>query len=569
MRKFFKTIFFSLLAITTFAQQATEIDSKSLKLPRYTNLSAIQTAIPSAQQGMMVYNIGTASNWYYNGTAWANMAGGGSSAWISSPYGIYPTTISQNVGIGMDQPLDKLEINGNMALMHNSSLEFGKYIAGKETNAGRIGYGIFTPNTLDIVGAGNTYLERKLRFWAEGGSTFEGKATFNGNVGVGTNIANQRLEVNGKIKIADDANTPVAGNIRYNATTNDFEGYNGTVWKSFTQPNGFWGSLNDVVAEVTASSVISYGGTTTGTAKAMLSDNYMALLYKENTEAVPATKFYKWENNNWVFMNQITGDLIGKMTDDWVLVPNAGTTTAPTSFALYKRNNNVWEFHSSIGSGLFTNPYGSQYAIDGDKFVITFLGAGSSSTNYIDIYKYNGTLWTLHQTITDPALAMNNDYGSQLQLKKEYLGIGYGFLSSNDYVNIYKFNGTTFVLNSSIFQKYLYKIHFEGSSVRIRAITADFSSSAGGIYKIGTSGLWELLPNTLSIYDAIEGFGLSYSTTGSDDFTLKKYENDQYNQLCEINYEKIVGSETFGNPILSSKAIIIPSTSGYQILKRP
>ena len=75
MNNFIKILIFSLFAITTLAQQATEIDSKSVKLPRYADLTAIQASIPTAQQGMMVYNIGTASNWYFNGTTWTNTAG--------------------------------------------------------------------------------------------------------------------------------------------------------------------------------------------------------------------------------------------------------------------------------------------------------------------------------------------------------------------------------------------------------------------------------------------------------------------------------------------------------------
>lgn len=74
MKNFVKILFFSLFAITSYAQLATEIDSKSVKLPRYADLAAIQAAIPSAQQGMMVYNVGTASNWYFDGSAWTNMA---------------------------------------------------------------------------------------------------------------------------------------------------------------------------------------------------------------------------------------------------------------------------------------------------------------------------------------------------------------------------------------------------------------------------------------------------------------------------------------------------------------
>lgn len=56
--------------------------------------------------------------------------------------------------------------------------------------------------------------------------------------GINNNNPEQILDVGGKVKIADDTNAPTAGTIRYNNTTNDFEGHNGSAWNSFTQqPN--------------------------------------------------------------------------------------------------------------------------------------------------------------------------------------------------------------------------------------------------------------------------------------------------------------------------------------------
>ena len=67
---------FSFVLLSAMAQNATEIDSKSVKFPRYADLTAITTAISSPTQGMEVYNIATQSNWYYNGSAWTNMNAG-------------------------------------------------------------------------------------------------------------------------------------------------------------------------------------------------------------------------------------------------------------------------------------------------------------------------------------------------------------------------------------------------------------------------------------------------------------------------------------------------------------
>lgn len=58
-----------------------------------------------------------------------------------------------------------------------------------------------------------------------------------GNVGIDANDPMSKLEVNGKVNIGDDTNTPQAGDLRFNSSTNDFEGYDGTNWYSLTGKN--------------------------------------------------------------------------------------------------------------------------------------------------------------------------------------------------------------------------------------------------------------------------------------------------------------------------------------------
>jgi trimeric autotransporter adhesin len=73
---------------------------------------------------------------------------------------------------------DKLGVKGAGG---NSGIELGYGIAGKEANAGRIGYGLFTSNAIDFVGGGTTVTPRLIKFWAEGGSTFTGKVIPDGD----------------------------------------------------------------------------------------------------------------------------------------------------------------------------------------------------------------------------------------------------------------------------------------------------------------------------------------------------------------------------------------------------
>ena len=98
------------------------------------------------------------------------------------------TSIAQNVGIGIPNPQDRLEVSGNirtngLRMVSNGSIDLGFGIDGKEANAGLIGYGLFTPNTVDIVGGGTAFNNRSIKFWADGGSTFTGRLLVEGSGG--------------------------------------------------------------------------------------------------------------------------------------------------------------------------------------------------------------------------------------------------------------------------------------------------------------------------------------------------------------------------------------------------
>jgi hypothetical protein len=56
-----------------------------------------------------------------------------------------------------------------------------------------------------------------------------------GQLAIGYSAPSQKLSVDGKIEIGNDAVTPTEGSIRWDGS--DFEGYNGADWKSFTSAN--------------------------------------------------------------------------------------------------------------------------------------------------------------------------------------------------------------------------------------------------------------------------------------------------------------------------------------------
>ena len=72
----------------------------------------------------------------------------------------------------------------------------------------------------------------------------------NGNVGapINTSVNPQTksggLNIGGKLKVGNDAQPQATGQIRWNEISKDFEGFDGTVWKSFTAQGGGGGTLD-------------------------------------------------------------------------------------------------------------------------------------------------------------------------------------------------------------------------------------------------------------------------------------------------------------------------------------
>jgi uncharacterized protein YaiE (UPF0345 family) len=130
---------------------------------------------------------------------------------------------SGNVGVGTAAPKAKLHVAGSVKIDGTNTLEFGAGIDGKQSDAGKIGYGVLDKEALEIVGAGKTGSDRRINLHAEGGLAIRGGVAIGvkyaggetapasgllveGNVGVGTTRPGARLHVAGSVKI-DGANT--------------------------------------------------------------------------------------------------------------------------------------------------------------------------------------------------------------------------------------------------------------------------------------------------------------------------------------------------------------------------
>jgi hypothetical protein len=133
-------------------------------------------------------------------------------------------TETGNVGIGTTNPNQLFSVAGGMNIDQNDA-NSGTPVNGLRFGGNGSGEAIGSRRT---AGANQWGLD----FYTN--SVQRMSITLGGNVGIGTNTPNQKLQINGAIKIADVSGSPTEGTIRFNPINKDFEGYDGRQWLSLT-----------------------------------------------------------------------------------------------------------------------------------------------------------------------------------------------------------------------------------------------------------------------------------------------------------------------------------------------
>lgn len=250
-------------------------------------------------------------------------------------------------------------------------------------------------------------------------------------VGINTDTPEQALDVNGKIKIGDDTASAIAGTIRFNPATQDFEGFNGMEWLSLTVSATRIGSGFGVAGVQEKNKIFaSDGAAGTGEGSpqqfgfsSSISGNYaiVGAPYSDNPATIDlldsgaAYIYYKNENNNWQEQAKllppnieehdrfgwsvaINGEyaLIGAVGDD-----DNGLNSG--AVYVYQRDGTSWSQVTKLipADNAENDFFGSSVDLDNNLYAI--IGAERKDAAYL--YSYNGISWGQRRTITHPDVA--------------------------------------------------------------------------------------------------------------------------------------------------------------------
>lgn len=292
-------------------------------------------------------------------------------------------------------------------------------------------------------------------------STYITKISLSG-VGVGVQNPQAKLHVSGKIRLSDDPYTPAEGSIRFNSQTQDFEGYNGRQWVSFTTSYSEWGKTHaplstssQKVTEDTADEGAQFGH------KMAKDENTLVVTApwedSEDHTDCGAIYIYEIEENNLTLKQKIKNPIaegtlrMGEhditIDDDRILVSIAGTqtNTEAQGALIFHKVGDTWQLEAML-EGLNNNAnvsFGQALGLNGEYAAITRHNIDNGSKK-VWIYKRNGSNWEYERALTGPT--GSSKFGHDIAMENSYLFISDPEFSTVEntggIVNVYATYGT-------------------------------------------------------------------------------------------------------------------------------
>lgn len=223
--------------------------------------------------------------------------------------------------------------------------------------------------------------------------------TYAQNIGIGINNPQQKLEVNGAIKIADNnAVAPVKGTMRWNDNKNDFEGFNGFQWVSLTGGRGGVGdTINYALPTHVYDPTLSY---TNGNAKPAFGSN----IAKWQTNLISGAPYYS-----------------GYYVTDGHTFTEAGTVKM-----FFRHTDGKYWPRANISSPIPGQGFGfgSAIASDDQRFIVGEPRAKVGSIEEQGRAHIFSDPYTVEASLTQNDPVMNDGFGTAVSIKNNFAIVG-------------------------------------------------------------------------------------------------------------------------------------------------
>lgn len=266
------------------------------------------------------------------------------------------------------------------------------------------------------------------------------------SLGIGKNNPDAILDVNGEIKLAGIRTPASAGAIQWNSVTKDFEGFDGSNWRSFTKPNGQWGALVNKLS------------------------NESQKIRGDSTQATDGCG--------------ISVSVDGKFAAVGCYLDSINGNEKQGSVYIFKKSGTTWVQHAKIyaADGTTFDEFGYSVSLDGDMLAVGAFNASIVGTNLpygaVYIYKRVGNNWIQQAKLYDSMGGPFEDFGKKVLLKDGVMFIGCPSCKVSNNVHqgkvwIFRNNGSTWSfeteLTSSDASLFGTSISFSGNSLAIGA----------------------------------------------------------------------------------------------------